>query len=444
MLVGVPVNVSYALVPAAGDPVSGSLELWATRRLPFEPVGELKFMREELRERLRGLRSDEGCVLHAVYASANRELVDVENVLIFNVGAACLTAATAWGLRFERGFQLPSPRPAFGFEPTHYHRYSLAAADGDVGLWRRGVVWASWDAVAVPPLGEATKVHKLWLQLRPGARSHGAPGRMVPFGVRMHVVAPGNASARPAAFVKPLLDAAICALHSYRGDSVQLNDASTRIAALTASTPQIIEDLLISDSVAVLGPRRTVSPYRQGIKWDPADDLCLAAEVLVSRGQASDWRVTGEVFELIATSAEPEAQPAPHDDTPARLTTSAPQLRPRAPAPASPPYRRAGGRDEAAPAGWRELRTVEEWEQIPVDRHAVLVVNDTTDRAKGGPVCHRPGCSFAKRDHFVRKVVTPLAGGKRPNGRYYWALSSAAAEAGGARACRHPSDPLNR
>lgn len=60
-------------------------------------------------------------------------------------------------------------------------------------------------------------------------------------------------------------------------------------------TPQAVADLLLDDSVAVLGQRRTVAPYREGVKWDPADDLCLAGEVLTTSATGAGWTVSGEL-----------------------------------------------------------------------------------------------------------------------------------------------------
>jgi len=41
-----------------------------------------------------------------------------------------------------------------------------------------------------------------------------------------------------------------------------------------------------------------VRPYRSRIKWDPADDLCLAAELFVQPYPAKDWLISGKLFEI--------------------------------------------------------------------------------------------------------------------------------------------------
>ncbi len=270
----------------------GPLELWATVRLPFEPKGEVKRMRDELRGRLGELASDGSDVLHAVYASSASEFVDVENVLVYNVGAACLGAATRRGLRFERAFELPRS-PELGFEPRHYYRYELASVDCGFASWEEGTRCASWSSVPVPPLSGSTKVADLWLRLRQSAQVSRPLDAGVPFSLRLEVSADG--APRPAAFVKPLFDAAICALHVYDGNADALAEASRRIAPVVGMTPQAVADVLRADAVAVLGKRRTVVPYREGVKWDPADDRCLAGEVLTTSACGAGWTVSGEL-----------------------------------------------------------------------------------------------------------------------------------------------------
>jgi hypothetical protein len=41
-----------------------------------------------------------------------------------------------------------------------------------------------------------------------------------------------------------------------------------------------------------------VYPYRDGAKWDPADDLCVAGELLTSAPIGATWAIKGEIFEL--------------------------------------------------------------------------------------------------------------------------------------------------
>lgn len=190
------VEPAFRFVSSASS--TGPLELWATVRLPFEPKGEVKRMRDELRGRLVELASDGTNVLHALYASAATESVDVENVLIYNVGAACLVAGTRRGLRFERAFALPRS-PELEFEPRHYYRYALASSGSGFDSWEQDTCRASWSSVPVPPLTGSTKVADLWLRLRRSVRVSRPLDAGAPFSLRLKVAADGEP--RPAAFL---------------------------------------------------------------------------------------------------------------------------------------------------------------------------------------------------------------------------------------------------
>jgi ADP-ribosylglycohydrolase len=43
---------------------------------------------------------------------------------------------------------------------------------------------------------------------------------------------------------------------------------------------------------------RLVYPYRAGVKWDPADHLCVAGELLASEPVDRRWAIKGEIVEL--------------------------------------------------------------------------------------------------------------------------------------------------
>jgi hypothetical protein len=52
---------------------------------------------------------------------------------------------------------------------------------------------------------------------------------------------------------------------------------------------------------AVLGRQRLLWRWRNGVQWNPADDLCVAAEVVIDPGIESEaWSHSGEIFEALA------------------------------------------------------------------------------------------------------------------------------------------------
>jgi hypothetical protein len=72
----------------------------------------------------------------------------------------------------------------------------------------------------------------------------------------------------------------------------------------------------------------------------------------------------------------------------------------------------------------------------------IIISDRFTDGEKGGPIYHHRGCRAVTLANFTEKVFEPLTRGERPNGEYHWVATTRAAEAGGARACELPDDPL--
>ena len=49
----------------------------------------------------------------------------------------------------------------------------------------------------------------------------------------------------------------------------------------------------------MLGSRRLVKPFREGVQWNPADDACLAAEIhLQPQPHNPPWQLSGSLFEI--------------------------------------------------------------------------------------------------------------------------------------------------
>jgi hypothetical protein len=72
-----------------------------------------------------------------------------------------------------------------------------------------------------------------------------------------------------------------------------------RLAKYVPADPVEIAEHLLEQRFAVLGVvPRLVSPYRQGVKWNPADHWCLADELLRSEPVDSRWAIKGELIQV--------------------------------------------------------------------------------------------------------------------------------------------------
>ena len=77
-----------------------------------------------------------------------------------------------------------------------------------------------------------------------------------------------------------------------------MEQVSQWLGAELGQAPSEIVDLLQKPDQAVLGGRRVVYPFRNAYKWDPADDLCLAAELFLQPYTGKDWLLSGKLFEI--------------------------------------------------------------------------------------------------------------------------------------------------
>lgn len=103
-----------------------SVTAWSTARIPFEPKGWLLEFRNQLRSAIARLSSVDGKILYAAYRSPIGGYVDVENLLIYNVGPAHLASATKNGLIFKRSYQISRNCPIELSSPAlHQYEYLL-------------------------------------------------------------------------------------------------------------------------------------------------------------------------------------------------------------------------------------------------------------------------------------------------------------------------------
>lgn len=280
------------------------VEAWSTVRLPFEPRDVMVDLRADLRAALMSLDVPDGRVLHAVYAAEDTgDFVDVENVLIYNVGTSTLRPLTRTGIRFERSYAgSPATDRLDRADRLHQHAYSAGAVDDGFTRWTFGDVVAELDDVPVPRIDKPAPV---WAAIR----SHcGPPPATAPepfrFAARLTVTAPSGRQVAAASIIKPLLDGVICAFHSHVGPADE--DLVTRVAvAGDLSDVGAAGRMLLDRRWSAFGSRQLVKPFGpRGVQWNPADDLCVAAQVVIEATPSPDrsLRVSGTLHRAVPSS----------------------------------------------------------------------------------------------------------------------------------------------
>lgn len=259
------------------------VEAWSIKRLPFEPTGWLASLRTELRGELSGLWGGTDSVLAAMYGSPDRAPCDVENVLLYNIGARALRTVAACGLRLERSYTCPEPPVPLAGTARHYVRYACKPKAAGFQAWAEQRTLAAWAEVPMPALSEATKPAAVWFALAAAEIEAGpAHGDQEPFGLRLKLEVPHSLRIAPAQIVKPLVDGTIAALHCHDGTAV--DDLSQRVMTQIGVPQDKIAASLMDGRHAVLGSRRLLWPRAQGVQWNPADDQCVALDLRIEHG----------------------------------------------------------------------------------------------------------------------------------------------------------------
>jgi hypothetical protein len=242
--------------------------------LPYEPrTPDQVELRAELRERLRRLACRDDEVLHASFFGPKPANADVENLLLYNVDdTGRVFAGAARGVRFELSRRpLPKATRAFGW------LYRPVPRTAGFALWTEAGTIAAWSDVEVRQPRDRARV---WLAFRTAPAGERRP-HVGSFGVRVRLT-PGDGDGPPAPqLVKPLLDGIVTALQAH-ADRTTLAAVSDRVATATGVPAHEIERLLGEASNAPLGVVPRLAHLRgDGFQLAPADDRCVAAEVLV-------------------------------------------------------------------------------------------------------------------------------------------------------------------
>lgn len=269
---------------------------WADDYIHFERLPDWqKSLRNEIRTAAQQLKPMAGQVLHATLYGPKPANADVENLLLYNIDS--FRVAGAQGIRFELGDIAPSA-PGEGAYRFHY-RYALAPASGPFLQWRQGRTLASFEWTGLGTFAGEKKLAQVWLALKRGQAQALAPtGVQAPFAVKLEVRPPHGRQPVWGGLLKGIFDGVICAFQA-QADMSALPETVARLAAVLPARRAEIETLLLDRRLAVLGTvPRLVSPYRRGVKWDPADHLCVAGELLAVDPVDSLWAIRGEIVEL--------------------------------------------------------------------------------------------------------------------------------------------------
>jgi hypothetical protein len=260
------------------------IEAWSSVRLPFEPRGAMKDFRHELNRACRTLRATSGEQLHAVYSSDVSGLVDLENVMTYNLGTGAISEAARYGLVLERHFE--SADPADG---GHHYEYVLEALGNEARSWKPGPTLGAVRINAPDDAFRAPKAGRWWLLARRAGvealqHHHEVPDR---YGLRIVVNPPASWRGSLATLLKPLADGLVSAMHAHRGP---VDAITSRASTISPELDEAEFREHLTPACTPLGALRVVAPWRDVLQWLPADD-----HIVVLRAHKSSSLAPGTV-----------------------------------------------------------------------------------------------------------------------------------------------------
>jgi hypothetical protein len=273
------------------------VEAWADDYIRFERLPDWqKVLRTKLKSSCRQLEPSASEVLHARYFGSKHPKADIENILLYCIDSFRIAGRN--GIRFEHGSAVP-PSPDGADYPFCY-RYALAPRSGAFTDWQQGRALASFGWTDLGSFIGDKRAAQVWLALARGEVEVFEPtlASDTPFAVKLQIRPPHGRRRVWGGLVKGIFDGVICALQAHT-DVAVLPEVTARLAKILPAHPTEIEELLLGPRRAVMGAvPRLVSPYRNGVKWDPADHLCVAGELLADDPVDDRWAIRGEIVEL--------------------------------------------------------------------------------------------------------------------------------------------------
>jgi hypothetical protein len=277
---------------------------WTDVRLPFEPRGAAKDVRDQLRAALSAMAPTGE--LFATYTAQDSAFCDVENVLLYNVGPGRFALLGARRLVLTRRFASPPPSPS-GSCARHHHGYTTIASSP---AWRarRSVGERTFDLPSMD--GGCAAV---WLAARRSVVGGGGVDEVSiasTLGLTVEVEAPKQSPLRLPSMLKALLDGIVCSFHRHdgTGDVPQL---AARVASKVkgkASAEEITS--LLASGPSELGPRRLLQPFGASVQWNPADDALVLIDARMTRVDSGPPRCRARLVEV---DPQPEPSSSPEE-----------------------------------------------------------------------------------------------------------------------------------
>jgi hypothetical protein len=253
------------------------------KRLSLEPKDWRKKLKNDLVNALRGLTPQKQYLV-AKLQTNEVEFFDVENILFYNVGTSNFKRLDTKGVCFS--LERTSEQQDF----RYFHQYSFIDSIED----NRTNIIAEWSNVAIDKPSTSKKPLDYWIALKKSdSVTINKSDYEGEFGIYIEILKPEKEEVNIVNIQKALLDGVISAFHKVSGIDRTIIEY---VAYKTGNSFEFIYDL-INNSNSCLSVRDVIQKYRNGVKWNPQDERCVDARIIVRNSYDNIYKLSGYIFE---------------------------------------------------------------------------------------------------------------------------------------------------
>jgi len=262
-------------------------------KIPFEPKGETKVLRNAIQKELSLLNPSDNAVFCAEYGDPCSSRSDIENSLFYNLGIShfknALTQTTP--LYFQRKQQNEiriCNEDSFTF---FYHYYFTFAKN--LCFWWESVPICEWNKIPLNKVCSSTKAFEYFAAIKshPQSVQCFSKTRKCNLGMKIQLFVPKKARfSNVASVMKPMIDGIISAFHASNKIDVQ-----AVCTILNTDTR-----LFSSDEKTCLDSYPYVIPHKNtaSVIWSPADDRLDYVFVEPIRVDDTTFSFSGKLFSI--------------------------------------------------------------------------------------------------------------------------------------------------
>lgn len=248
-------------------------------------------LKETIQKAIGNLQFKENEILLASYAEGRKDRkddYDLENRLFYNIKAnKTLKKLAPKELVFQKGDPVGEGR--------YVYEYELVSREKVDNLLNGKKLLAYWDDILIgQKLDEKNPAKQYYAATRSNASQIHSQASLLdgaPFGIKIELTVPSAClGSHPASVMKPLLDGVICAFHR--------EDETTKTVVGELFGESKAKELLMgAEKLNLFGEQRYLKRYRNGFKWNPADDRLQFGWIIVKHGDKKEYKMSGSIYQ---------------------------------------------------------------------------------------------------------------------------------------------------